>query len=127
MRVFKTKYFNKWAKKIRLTDVNLVNASNEIQNGLVDADLGFRLYKKRVAVGSKGKSGGARLILAYEQDDKVFFLYGFEKNQRENIAANELKQLKIIGDKLIKLNSSQIQAALKAGELIELNMRDKGN
>lgn len=52
------------------------------------------MVKKRVAVGGRGKSGGVRTLLAYKVDDKAFFVYGFAKNARANISANELKALK---------------------------------
>lgn len=40
MHVFKTPAFSKWAKKEKLTDAKLWNAASEMQQGLVDADLG---------------------------------------------------------------------------------------
>ncbi len=40
MRVFKSRWFNKWAGKEKLTDVALLKAVEEMERGLVDADLG---------------------------------------------------------------------------------------
>ena len=60
MRIFKNKAFSKWAAKEGLQDHALSSAVNEMQNGLVDADLGGNVFKKRVALGSQGKSGGVR-------------------------------------------------------------------
>ena len=47
-KVYKTKTFNRWMNKTDLTDQALLNAVDEMQRGLVDADLGNNLYKKRV-------------------------------------------------------------------------------
>jgi hypothetical protein len=49
MTVYKTKWFDRWAQKEGLTDLSLCMAAREIGSGLVDADLGSGLYKKRVA------------------------------------------------------------------------------
>lgn len=61
--IYKTKEFCSLTKKDRLSDMDLIEACDEIQRGLVDADLGGALYKKRVATEGKGKSGGYRTIL----------------------------------------------------------------
>jgi hypothetical protein len=48
-RVFKTRQFAKWMRKTDLTDGALCLAVREMQSGLVDADLGGDVLKKRVA------------------------------------------------------------------------------
>jgi hypothetical protein len=87
---YKTKYFGRWAKKADLTDRALLSAVEEIRRGLVDADLGGGLLKKRIALPGRGKSGSTRTILATNRNDRWFFVYGFEKNERENISSTEL-------------------------------------
>ena len=64
VRVFKTKFFSKWASKEGLADKFLEAAVGEVEDGLVDAHLGGQLVKKRVAMPGKGKSGSTRTILA---------------------------------------------------------------
>ena len=81
MRVIKTKEFKKWSKSEKLSDQNLAKSIIEIENGLIDAHLGGGLIKKRVAIGSSGKSGGARTIIAYQKGQKAFFLHGFKKTK----------------------------------------------
>lgn len=56
MRIFKNKALSKWAAKEGVADTALKEAVAEIERGLVDADLGGHVFKKRVAVGSRGKS-----------------------------------------------------------------------
>ena len=56
MRIFKTRIFNKYARKQNITDDELCQAAAEIENGLVDANYGGNLFKKRVARKGEGKS-----------------------------------------------------------------------
>jgi len=51
MRVFKNKWFNRWARNEGITDTSLCTAANEMTSGNVEADLGGYLFKKRVARG----------------------------------------------------------------------------
>jgi hypothetical protein len=94
----------------------------EIEKGLIDANLGGHLYKKRVAVGGRGKSGGVRTLLAYKSADKVFFIYGFAKNARSNITSDEVKALKLYAKTLISFRLKELNKAVKAGALIEVNI-----
>jgi hypothetical protein len=61
--IIKTKKFHKWAQKAGLADVALCQAVVEMLAGLIDADLGGGVVKKRVALPGKGKSGGVRTFL----------------------------------------------------------------
>ena len=79
MRIFKTKLFHQWASKEGLNDAALCRAVDEIERGLIDANLGGRVFKKRVAIQGRGKSGGLRTLLAFKHEDKAFFIYGFAK------------------------------------------------
>lgn len=40
--------FKKWTASENLSDEALKNAVNEMENDLVDADLGGKVYKKRI-------------------------------------------------------------------------------
>jgi len=55
-RIFKNKTFSKWAAKEGLKDNVLWAAVDEMERGLIDADLGGHVVKKRVAVGGRGKT-----------------------------------------------------------------------
>ena len=50
--------------------------------------------KKRIARPGAGKSSGFRMPLATNKNDKWFFVYGFAKNERDNIENQELLALK---------------------------------
>lgn len=87
MRVFKNKAFSKWATKEGLGDETLLAAVDEMECGLIDADLGGHVVKKRVALAGRGKSGGVRTLLAYKVGNKAFFVYGFTKRMPVPISA----------------------------------------
>jgi hypothetical protein len=120
MKAFKTKVFAKWARKERLADGDLSKAITEIAAGLVDARLGGSLVKKRVAAAGRGKSGGYRTIVAYRARGHAFFLYGFAKNERDNIEPDELAALKKLAKVLQSYSESQIAKAVKAGVLLKV-------
>lgn len=64
-------------RKAGLTDDALRDAVTETVLGLIDADLGGHVVKKRLALPGQGKRGGARTIVATRLADRWFFLYGF--------------------------------------------------
>ena len=120
MRIFKNKIFSKWATEEGLSDSALQAAVDEIERGLIDADLGGHVGRKRVAAGGRGKSGGVRTLLVYRLGDKAFFVYGFAKNVRSNISINELKALKKLAKELIDYNDEVLAEAIKHGVLVEV-------
>jgi hypothetical protein len=124
MWILKNKVFDKWAAKEGISDQALKDAVAEMEKGLVDANLGGHLYKKRVAMGSKGKSGGVRTLLAFKRGKKAFFIYGFAKNARTNIKADEEKALKKYATVLMGYSDKALSNAVKQGALIEV--RDDG-
>jgi len=119
-RVFRTRTFTRWMRKAGLADAALCYAVDEMARGLVDADLGGHVMKKRVALPGQGKSGGARTIVATRLADRWFFLFGFEKNERANIDRDELKALQEMAHELLRFDDKQLETALAAGEIVEI-------
>ena len=119
MKVYKTRPFSKWAKSEGVSDNHLLLVVDEMLAGAVEASLGGHLYKKRIALNA-GKRGGARVILAFVANDRSFFIYGFAKNEMENIAPKELMALKGIAKSLLSYSDQAIQFAIKNGELVEV-------
>lgn len=120
MRIFKSKWFNKWAEKEGLTDKALTEAIAEMEDGLNDGELGGHVYKKRAAIQGQGKRGGLRTIIAFKIEDKSFFMFGFAKNQQDNIDKKELKALKLMAKDLLSYSDKQLKQAIKTSELIEV-------
>lgn len=119
-RTFKTRSFDRWMRKTELTDGLLCDAVAEMEEGLVDANLGGGVIKKRIAVPGRGKSSGARTLLATNHKNRWFFVFGFEKNVRANISGNELEALQDIAADLLTLGTSQLDAAVTEGKLLEI-------
>lgn len=120
MKIFKVKSFARWAKNEGIGDKNLIKIVSEIQKGLIDANLGGGVFKKRIAVGRSGKSAGARTIVAFKTSKNTFFLFGFMKSEQENIDKKELQALKIYADSLFELTENQLKALVKNGDLFEV-------
>lgn len=121
MRVLKTKPFARWARKERLDDLLLAAAVAEMRRGLVDANLGGGLLKKRIARPGAGKSGGYRALVASNQGDRWVFMYGFAKKERENLNESELRDLKRIGQGYLAMSEETVVQALRTGELREID------
>lgn len=120
-RAFKTKTFNKWMKKTDLKDQDLLFAVAEMEAGLIDADLGGNVFKKRIALPGMGKRAGARTLVAGKIFKKWFFIFGFVKNEKDNINGDELVHLQGAANRLLHLTDKDIEEAILAGELKELN------
>jgi len=119
-RSFKVKTFERWMRKVGLTDAMLRVAVEEMSRGLIDASLGGHLVKKRVARTGFGKRGGYRTIVAKKVDQHWFFLFGFEKSERSNIDQVELRVLQEIGETLLAFTEAELNGALQSGELLEI-------
>src|SRR5580698_1877492 len=120
MRVFKNKMFFKWAKSEGLNDLTLMKAAKEINQGLIDANLGGSLVKKRIARKGQGKSGGFRTIVVFQKEHRTIFIYGFPKNQRDNISEQEEKALKKLAQNLLDAPEDELKEMIANGDLYEV-------
>jgi len=107
-------------RKTELTDSALLNAVEEMVKGLIDADLGGGVVKKRIGLAGRGKRGGARTLVATNKGNRWFFVFGFEKNERANIADDELEALRDIAEQLLARTARQLDEAVEAGALQEI-------
>jgi hypothetical protein len=120
LRVFKLKAFARWARKEGLADGSLRAAVREMVAGLLDADLGGGLFKKRIARRGGGKSGGYRTLVAADLRGRWVFLYGFAKSERDDVDDAELRELKRLAYFYLTLGEETISRLMDAGELIEV-------
>jgi hypothetical protein len=120
MHVYATKSFRRFQRKEKIVDATLWDAVVRANDGLIDANLGGGLVKQRVARKGQGKSGGYRTILAYRSRERAVFLYGFAKNQRDNIEADELEDWRAIGSSLLRASTEAIERAIADEELMEV-------
>ncbi len=120
MRVFKTKWFARFAKQETISDGSLWDAIERAGRGLIDADLGGGLIKQRVARRGQGRSGGYRVIVAYRARNRAVFFYGFAKSERENIDSKQLATARKFAAKWLAADSASINLAVEEGELTEV-------
>ncbi len=88
--------------------------------GLIDADLGGSVFKKRVRLPGRGKRGSARVLIATKPADHWYFLYGFGKNEQSNIDDRELATLQKLAGELLSMTPAQVEQALTKEELMEI-------
>lgn len=124
MKIYKTRWFHRWAAKEDLTEAVLCSAIAELERGLADA-LGGYVYKKRVALPGRGKRGGARTLIAFRRGASAFFIYGYPKNERANIRDEELRALRLLAGELLGYSAHELAKAVESGELIEVTENGK--
>jgi len=125
--MFKTRTFARWSRKAQVSDQALRKAIVEMAAGLIDADLGGSVYKKRVPLPGRGKSGGARILVATKHADRWFLLYGFGKNEQANIDDRELAALQKLATALLSMTPAQLEHAVAKKELVEMTDEEKSN
>ncbi len=124
MNVYLSKAFTRMARRGGLIDVHICQAVAEMNTGLIDANLGAGLFKKRIAMPGQGKRGSWRALLGFQAGKKAFFLYLFPKNSRDNIEDDEMKALKRLARYYLTLKPSEIKTALQCGELEEVSCNE---
>ena len=117
-RVFKTKTFDRWARKL-LSDALLCLAAREIEQGIFEADLGGGVCKKRIPVVGQGKSGSTRTLVAKKHGDAIFFLTGREKSAPGvDFADREVDAAKMLAQALHGLSAAKLDD-LVADEILK--------
>jgi hypothetical protein len=65
-------------------------------------------------------------VIAYQTLQRSIFLYGFAKNERDNINDRELADLKKLAKHYLSYNDVQISTALASAELREVICDEEG-
>lgn len=125
MRIFQTRWFAKFARKEKMEPVRLHEAVKLAEQGKIDADLGGNLIKQRVARRGEGRSGGYRTLIAFRTPSRSVFLFGFAKNEKENISDEELDDLKKLTRLLLSYDDGELERAMAAKELLEVPYGDE--
>jgi hypothetical protein len=124
VRVFKYPRFSRFADKESITDNELLEIVNQLDEDQAEANLGGDVYKVRVARQGEGKSGGYRVIVYFRNEFRTFFVYGFPKSERDNINEKELKRFKLDAKKDFAMTDTGIRTWLGRGTLIEITEED---
>ncbi|MDE1163502.1 MAG: type II toxin-antitoxin system RelE/ParE family toxin [Acidobacteriaceae bacterium] len=119
LRIFKSREFARFAKRSGLSDQALLHAVEQVESGLIDADLGGGVYKQRVARPGKGKSGGFRTILLMRAGELILFVDGFAKSERDNITTEELLAFRMVAKGLL-YDKQKLAEAVERKVLVEI-------
>jgi len=120
VRIFKNKWFTRFAGKEGITDGELREMVNQLEMGQADADLGGDVYKIRLARQGEGKAGSYRVIVFFRSEERTFYEYGFTKSDRANISQKELRTLKEVAREYLFMSPEQLREKIEQGKLIEL-------
>lgn len=120
MRVFKNAWFERFARKEKISAEALWKAIERAEQGQIDADLGGDVIKQRIARPGGGKSKGYRSIVLYRKDDKAFFVFGFPKSEQDNIREDEEVQFKKMAKRVLALTDEQLQLLIAKGQFEEV-------
>lgn len=120
MRIFKIKAFVRFANKEGITDAKLVEAVKNAEKGLIDANYGGGVIKQRIARPGGGKSAGYRSIILFRKGERVFFAYGFAKNERDNIDGNQERSFKDLAKVVLNLSDGGLKALTDSGKWAEV-------
>lgn len=122
-RVFKSKWFQRFAKREGINDSALLDAVDRAQRGQIDANLGGGVLKQRVARQKEGKSSGYRTIIFFRRGERAVFMYGFPKSGRSNIQPDEEKAFKEAAKHVLALTEKQLAALVMNGDFVEVKRR----
>jgi hypothetical protein len=104
---------------------SLVIPGRRAENGSVDARLGGDLIRQRVARTGGGRSGGFRTLIAYQRARRSVFLYGFAKNERDNIGPKKLGELKLLAKTYMNLSDAELAELVHLTEIREIEYGDR--
>ena len=120
MRIFMTRWFERYARKERLTEAALRGAVERAARGQIDVDLGGGVIKQRVARPGQGRSGGYRMILLYRRNARAIFAFGYAKNRKEDLEADELEAYRELAKAYLALAERVIDQYVADGILTEV-------
>jgi len=112
-RVFKTAWFMKAARKARIDDAELCVAIREAMRGQAD-DLGGGVFKKRL------NDNMHRSIILAKGGRYWVYEYLFAKNDRDNIADDELTDFRALAKAYARLTDRQVEQLLQDKDLMEV-------
>jgi hypothetical protein len=118
--VLKTPWFERFARKERISDSALYEAVMRAEKGLIDADLGGGFIKQRVVRPGAGKSGGYRTLILYRSGARAVFAFVFAKSGVENIGEKDEARLKALADLNLGFSNPEITLLVESGKLLEI-------
>lgn len=120
MKIFKNAWFEKFARKEKITDRVLCDAVLRATRRVIDADLGGGLIKQRVARAGAGKSGGYRTLVFFRAGTRAVFAFGFAKSDRANLNPDEEAVFRRAAKLVLAFSEEQMDAEVQSGRLMEV-------
>ncbi|CDH44522.1 type II toxin-antitoxin system RelE/ParE family toxin [Candidatus Contendibacter odensensis] len=124
MRIFKSKWFTKFARKERISDAKLCEAIRNAEKGIIDADYGGGVIKQRITRLHEGKSGGYRSIILFRKRALSFFVYGFAKSEQHNIDESDERDFKDLAKIVLMLSDGELRNLVDSGQYTEVKCDD---
>ena len=124
LQVYITRWFDRFARKEKISAAHICETIARAERGLIDAELGGGLIKQRIPRRGEGRSGGFRTLIAYRTKARAIFLYGFAKNERDNIDDDDLEDLKNTAAIFLAFGNDDLARAVDAGQLKEIVFDD---
>lgn len=93
----------------------------DLEKGAIDVDYGNGVVKQRLARPNQGKSSGYRCIILFRLKEKAFFVYGFPKNERDNINQEEERVFKELSEQMFYFSDEDIVRLLQTDALVEVD------
>lgn len=120
LRIFVTRWMARFVRKSRIDDALLIEAIERAEEGLIDADLGGGIIKQRVGRPGQGRSGGYRTLIAFRSGEISVFIFGFAKNEQDNISRDNLRNMRDVAAKWFATDSVDLIRAIEAGDIEEI-------
>ena len=126
MKILITRWFGKWLKKVNMEMGDLISSAKYLNdNPGSSISLGSGLYKVRIRRKHKGKSGGYRTLLVFRKEKLALYVYGFSKNEKDDLEQDELKLFKKLSKDILSMNDQEIINQIQSGSFIDLEAKNE--
>ena len=120
MQIYKTKQFARFAKNENINDDTLIDAIKRAQKGNINTDLKGGIIIQRIPRKGQGKREGYRTVIIFKQNEKSFFVNGYERKKQNRINEKDLKYYRELATYMLTMNQKQIENEIKNGTIIKV-------
>jgi len=118
IRIFKTPWFAKAARKAQITDAELLRVAAQAEQGQA-VDMGGGVFKKRL------NRNEHRAIILAKSGQSWVFQHLFAKKDQANISASDLADLRRLAKGYAALSDTQVQQLLDNRDWMEIPCEPK--
>ena len=126
-RSLKTKGFARFARREGLLDSALCLTVQEMERGLVDADLGGGVVKQRLSRPGQGTSGGYRAIVVFRRRRRAVFVFGYAKSSRSTVDPRELAGFRLLAKHVLAMCAGDVDRAVETGAFEEVRCDEQAS